>query len=223
MFFWLIASLCSADPTRPHTVWAQLHEAQLLETYEQEFDEAIDIYEALLEGLTSKDFSYGELWYWKGIAHMHQKDFEEAAACFEQSTQSALHYDRGQKAIKELSMIKNRVLELPYSGNPWVNLGSGMSDWSLVLDPEASSLDSFNLRIKTKEPVVSIQIQIEGWSGEVWGHSINLIEGEGVVSLRLQQLRPTPPENIQIRAVKLICKTPSGQAANIEILESTFE
>ena len=207
-----------SEPIRPHTVWAQLHEARLLSEFEGEHEEAIGVYDALLEGLEPSEFSYGELWYWKGMAYIRLEDFESAIECFEKSYIGNGNSDRVIKGIEEAKMLKHKLKQLPSSENTWVSLNESLSVWGMSLDSEAAYLQGLDLTIRTVQPVVSLQLQIEAWDGRIWGHAVNLIEGESSLPVRLSQLRPSVPPNTPIRSIRISGSTPVGDAAMIDVL-----
>ena len=209
-----------SEPIRPHTVWTQLHEARLLSEFEGEHEEAIGVYDALLDGLDSSEFSYGELWYWKGMAYIRLSEFDKAVDCFELS-QSSDTNDRVSKAVEEAKMLKHQLQNLPSLQNAWVSLNESLSVWGMSLNTSSANLEGLDLTIRTVQPVVSLQIQIEAWDGRIWGHAVNLIEGESMLPIRLSQLRPSVPPQTPIRSLRISGFTPAGDAAMIDILESS--
>ena len=208
-----------SEPVRPHTVWTQLHEARLLSEFEGEHEEAIGVYDALLDGLESSEYSYGELWYWKGMTYIRLSEFDKAIDCFERS-QSADTNDRVSKAVEEAKMLKHQLQKLPSLQNAWVSLNESLSVWGMSLNASSANLKGLDLTIRTVQPVVSLQIQIEAWDGRIWGHAVNLIEGESMLPIRLNQLRPSVPPQTPIRSLRISGYTPAGDAAMIDILES---
>lgn len=218
LYLWLVSASMS-EPVRPHTVWTQLHEARLLSEFEGEHEEAIGVYDALLDGLDPSEFSYGELWYWKGMAYIRLSEFDKAIDCFERS-QSADTNDRVSKAVEEAKMLKNQLQKLPSLQNAWVSLNESLSVWGMSLNASSANLKGLDLTIRTVQPVVSLQIQIEAWDGRIWGHAVNLIEGESMLPIRLNQLRPSVPPQTPIRSLRISGNTPAGDAAMIDILES---
>lgn len=219
LYLWLV-SVSLSEPVRPHTVWAQLHEARLMSEFEGEHEEAIGVYDALLDGLEKSDFSYGELWYWKGMAYIRLEDYSAAMACFERSNIGARNTVRAKQGIEEAKMLQKKVVSLPSTQNAWVSLNESLSVWGMNLDAKAAYLSGIDLTIQTVQPVVSLQIQIEAWDGQIWGHAVNLIEGESTLPIRLNQLRPSVPPNTPIRTLRISGFTPAGDSAMIDILES---
>ena len=218
LYLWLVSASMS-EPVRPHTVWTQLHEARLLSEFEGEHEEAIGVYDALLDGLESSEYSYGELWYWKGMTYIRLSEFDKAIDCFERS-QSADTNDRVSKAVEEAKMLKHQLHKLPSLQNAWVSLNESLSVWGMSLNASSANLKGLDLTIRTVQPVVSLQIQIEAWDGRIWGHAVNLIEGESMLPIRLNQLRPSVPPQTPIRSLRISGYTPAGDAAMIDILES---
>lgn len=221
LLFWCSA-LVLAEPIRPHTVWVQLHEARLISEYEKEHEEAIGLYDALLEGLGPSDFSFSDLWYWKGVTFLNMGRYDLAIDAFEHSNTATFIQDehRAKQAIEEAVLSKNRVVSLPSSKNPWVSLTEDASIWGMSVDASLSTIEGFELNIRTVEPVVSLQIHIESWDGRIWSHAVNLIEGDSVMPLRFGQLRPAVPEDTAIRTIRINCQTPAGGAASLSILEA---
>ena len=218
LYLWLVSASMS-EPVRPHTVWTQLHEARLLSEFEGEHEEAIGVYDALLDGLESSEYSYGELWYWKGMTYIRLSELDKAIDCFERS-QSADTNDRVSKAVEEAKMLKHQLHKLPSLQNAWVSLNESLSVWGMSLNASSANLKGLDLTIRTVQPVVSLQIQIEAWDGRIWGHAVNLIEGESMLPIRLNQLRPSVPPQTPIRSLRISGYTPAGDAAMIDILES---
>ena len=219
LYLWLVSASMS-EPVRPHTVWAQLHEARLLSEFEGEHEEAIGVYDALLDGLESSEFSYGELWYWKGMAFIRLGQYDDAIECFLRS-QSTDTSNRVNKGIEEAKMLKQQLQQLPSSENAWVSLNESLSVWGMSLHADASGLQGLELTIRTVQPVVSLQLQIEAWDGRIWGHAVNLIEGERMFPIRLSQLRPSLPPPTPIRSLRISGFTPAGDEAMIDILMSS--
>lgn len=219
LYLWLVSASMS-EPVRPHTVWAQLHEARLLSEFEGEHEEAIGVYDALLDGLESSEFSYGELWYWKGMAFIRLGQYDDAIECFLRS-QSTDTSNRVNKGIEEAKMLKQQLQQLPSSENAWVSLNESLSVWGMSLHADASGLQGLELTIRTVQPVVSLQLQIEAWDGRIWGHAVNLIEGESMFPIRLSQLRPSVPPQTPIRSLRISGFTPAGDEAMIDILMSS--
>ena len=219
LYLWLVSASMS-EPVRPHTVWAQLHEARLLSEFEGEHEEAIGVYDALLDGLESSEFSYGELWYWKGMAFIRLGQYDDAIECFIRS-QSTDTSNRVNKGIEEAKMLKQQLQHLPSSENAWVSLNESLSVWGMSLHADASGLQGLELTIRTVQPVVSLQLQIEAWDGRIWGHAVNLIEGESMFPIRLSQLRPSVPPQTPIRSLRISGFTPAGDEAMIDILMSS--
>ncbi|MEC8276463.1 MAG: tetratricopeptide repeat protein [Myxococcota bacterium] len=219
LYLWLVSASMS-EPVRPHTVWAQLHEARLLSEFEGEHEEAIGVYDALLDGLESSEFSYGELWYWKGMAFIRLGQYDDAIECFLRS-QSTDTSNRVNKGIEEAKMLKQQLQHLPSSENAWVSLNESLSVWGMSLHADASGLQGLELTIRTVQPVVSLQLQIEAWDGRIWGHAVNLIEGESMFPIRLSQLRPSVPPQTPIRSLRISGFTPAGDEAMIDILMSS--
>ncbi|MGC6508011.1 MAG: tetratricopeptide repeat protein [Myxococcota bacterium] len=219
LYLWLVSASMS-EPVRPHTVWAQLHEARLLSEFEGEHEEAIGVYDALLDGLESSEFSYGELWYWKGMAFIRLGQYDDAIECFLRS-QSTDTSNRVNKGIEEAKMLKQQLQHLPSSENAWVSLNESLSVWGMSLHADASDLQGLELTIRTVQPVVSLQLQIEAWDGRIWGHAVNLIEGESMFPIRLSQLRPSVPPQTPIRSLRISGFTPAGDEAMIDILMSS--
>ena len=219
LYLWLVSASMS-EPVRPHTVWVQLHEARLLSEFEGEHEEAIGVYDALLDGLESSEFSYGELWYWKGMAFIRLGQYDDAIECFLRS-QSTDTSNRVNKGIEEAKMLKQQLQHLPSSENAWVSLNESLSVWGMSLHADASDLQGLELTIRTVQPVVSLQLQIEAWDGRIWGHAVNLIEGESNFPIRLSQLRPSVPPQTPIRSLRISGFTPAGDEAMIDILMSS--
>ena len=224
MLIFLCSALVLAEPIRPHTVWVQLHEARLISEYEKEHEEAIGLYDALLDGLGPSDFSYSDLWYWKGVTYLKMNQYDLAMDAFERSDTDVFIQDRNRakQAIEESILLKNRVVALPNTKSPWVSLSEDDSIWGMSVDESISTVEGFELYIRTIEPVVSLQIHIESWDGRIWSHAVNLIEGDSVMPLRFGQLRPAVPKGTAVRTIRINCQTPAGGAAKLNILEAVI-
>jgi hypothetical protein len=150
--------------------------------------------------------------------------YDLAIDAFEQSDTDVFIQDRNRakQAIEESILLKNRVVALPNTKSPWVSLSEDDSIWGMSVDENVSPIEGFELNIRTVEPVVSLQIHIESWDGRIWGHAVNLIEGDSVMPLRFGQLRPAVPKGTAIRTIRINCQTPAGGAAKLNILEAVI-
>jgi len=170
MILGLLASLSFGRDNLPE-MWVQLHEGRLVHLVEREPSEAIEIFEALLSGLSNQHPLYGELMFSLGCAQYDSDQSKEAQRSFLLSSQSAHAPPEALDFLMEVSAQKTAVTTLPYVGTPWVSLHEKKGRSKLYkANVEAERVRSIEIDIRLDTPS-TVTVSMEGWSEKVWSET----------------------------------------------------
>ena len=102
MIFFLLSSLSLGRDNLPE-MWVQLHEGRLVHLVEGEAKEAIEIFEALLSGLSDAHPLYGELMFSLGCAQYDANLVEKSLASLLSSRDSVHAASEAEDFFLEIS------------------------------------------------------------------------------------------------------------------------
>ncbi len=167
MILWLLTSLSFGRDDLPE-MWVQLHEGRLVHLIEEEPEEAIEIFTALLSGLAEQHPLYGELMFSLGCAQYDLKQTQEAKRSFLLSSRSQHAPAEVQSFLMEVSAQESAVKTLPYVGIPWASLQPKKGRSTLYkVNLEIDRLSTIEIDIRLDEPS-PVTVSIEGWDERSW-------------------------------------------------------
>ena len=170
MILWLLASLALGQDNLPE-MWVQLHEGRLVHLVEGEPKDAIEIFEALLSGLSNEHPLYGELMFSLGCAQYDAHRLADSKRSLLLATKSVHAPTEAQSFLMEVSAQEHTVKSLPYVGTPWVSLEAENGRSTLYkANIELETVNKIEIDIRLDAPG-DVTVTFEGWRGKQWEES----------------------------------------------------
>lgn len=202
---WLWGLLAFGDDNLPE-LWAQLHEGQLVHLVDGAPQEAIEIFQALLKGLSPSHPLFGDLLFSLGRA---QYDVGEEAQA-KRSVFSSLQMERQPKGALEYyvqMLAEEKIVDsYPYSGNPWQYAAEWSHYHAVRLEGEAQKAELLHIDIEVPQSS-SISVEIRSPKGLMYQKQYPLAVGSHRLSLSKKML----PKDMQKEGVFLITLTEDNQ------------
>ena len=202
---WLWGLLAFGDDNLPE-LWAQLHEGQLVHLVDGAPQESIEIFQALLKGLSPSHPLFGDLLFSLGRA---QYDIGEEAQA-KRSVFSSLQMERQPKGALEYyvqMLAEEKIVDsYPYSGNPWQYAKEWSHYHAVRLEGEAQKAEQFHIDIEVPQSS-SISVEIRSSKGLMYQKQYPLAVGSHRLSLSKKML----PKDMQKEGVFLITLTEDNQ------------
>ena len=186
---WMILSAFAQDTQ----YWFQLQQARLL-LMEEQTEASIDILNEIIATNVSDDNLIAEALYWKGRAlylqgyvdHSNEKLIEASNNYNLRST--SLYF------LQQSAAYENRIENIPYSGNPWVNMDGKQSTeqslmWVCSFDVNAASFKRLNMSLNGSEFPLYLTVELVDWRNERWVWRDVVVDSSQPLSLRLEQFR----------------------------------
>ncbi|MBM76098.1 MAG: hypothetical protein CMK59_11910 [Proteobacteria bacterium] len=160
------------QPVVPSDLWIQMYEGRLTEAIEGKPAEAVSIYSALLTDLSSSHPLYGELMLCKGEAQFRAGDFKGARESILIALGNERVRERAEFFMEELEAWEQRVIDIPYNGEPWiirtVPFNSSLEElWYARLDDKAKNPQQIGV-LWSSEVEEQIFIELIDWEGGRW-------------------------------------------------------
>lgn len=205
--------------------WIKLQEARLMLSDPSKQEESIDIFNEILASYTPEDPLYLESLYWKGRALylIEQKEHSR-----EELIEVSNNYSLRPTALYFLQQSgawENRVQELPYSGNPLVNMEGKYSTapslaWYVAFDADASRFREVSIMFKGEDFPLYITVELVDWRNERWVWRKEVRDASQPLSLRVEQFRsPRKEKNYQYRSLLISAETIDGRRIPIQVSE----
>lgn len=205
--------------------WIKLQEARLMLTEPSQWEESISIFNEILAAYPPEDPLYLESLYWKGRAlyligyqeHSREELIEVSNNYYFRPT--SLYF------LQQSGAWENRVKELPYVGNPLVNMeGKHSTDpslaWHVAFDSKASRIREVSIIFQGEDFPLYVTVELVDWRNERWVWRNEVRDASQPLSLRVEQFRsPREEKNYQYRSLLISAETIDGRRIPIQVSE----
>jgi hypothetical protein len=181
---WLLGLLAFGEDNLPE-LWAQRHEGELVHLVDGSPQEAIEIFKALLKGLSSSHPLYGELLFSLGRAQYDIGDVIGAKKSIFSSIYVLHAPKEAYQYYVDLLAEESPLQTIPYSGNPWVSIVDG-DKWSHLyavrIQEKNQQISVVNIDLELKKSGL-VQLLIYGTKGREYKEEYTLSPGIHRISL----------------------------------------
>ena len=181
-------------------LWAQLHEGQLVHLVDGAPQEAIEIFEALLKGLSPSHPLFGELLFSLGRAQYDSGALDLAKKSLLSSLETTKPPHGALEYYIHLLAEDTIIAKYPYSGNPWKDTTERRGDYIVFrLGGAAQNCAFIHIDIAPQEDLIlSVSVYSQKGVRDTKTYSLNL--GKHRISLSKLMF----PKEIQKEGVFLV-------------------
>ena len=208
--FWLNL-VFAQEETDSSQLWMQLYEGQLSQIIELAPADSIEIYNALLESISSENPIYSDIYYQLALAQFAKGEITKAKSSLEIAKKNNKLANRSGEFYKQLVMWEKAPSKLPYNGNPWVQDSS--KTWKAAFSN--ISPESIGFEISLAVPA-TLSIRIVDWTNQVWERSVAFPAGKNSFTDKVVNLVPT---SSKILSVSVSVESQQVQAGDLQMGE----
>jgi len=223
---WMLLSTASAEDAQ---LWFQLQQARYLMMDTEEIDTSIEILNGIIAQSEPDDFIVAQAEYWKGRA-LYDLGFDDHS--HERLVVASNDYDvRGSALyfLEHSAAWEQRVSQLPYDGNPWVNLdgkSSSMSSllWLCSLDSKAAQMSSLTMDIESSEFPLYVTVELVDWRNERWVWREMIPDSSQPISIRIEEFRsPRTERRYWYRNILVTAESADGRRVPVVVSSAQIQ
>ena len=159
-----LLALAPAGWSASPEVWSAMHSGRLAASFDRDPEQAIAVYEALLEDLPSRDPQRGWLLLALGQAHLQAGEPELSRAALTAAATLPACRSEAEDALDLLDVWSQRVTVLPYTALPDVRIRRG-DQWRLAFDDLQEPVREVRIRLRAEGAGTVMRIELESFDG----------------------------------------------------------
>ena len=210
--------------------WFDLQQARLLLVSGgvDNLQQSVDILNRLIAVTENDDPIMPEILYWKGRA-LYQQGYVEHSR--EKLIESSNNYDLRNYSLYFLQQSagwERRILSLPYTGNPWVNMDGKITNdesllWLCSLDANITGFSKLSMDISASELPLYITVELIDWRNERWVWRDVVPDLSQPLTIRLGEFRAPREENkFMYRNILISAESEDGRRVPIVVSTTTI-
>ena len=198
--------LCAhADESLPE-LWTLLHEGELLHMIDGDPKGAIEIFQALQEGVSSTHPLYGRMLFALGRAYYDVGNKKKAKSDILESIRSVYPPEEAVTYYVDMLAKERPIQTLPYQGEPWFSLSDTDAlpkRYKVHLSDRASSFSEAQLQINMQEGA-QLYLSIFDVAGVEITEKVSLSEGNHSLVIKREVFPKTLKENKEIVGIEIV-------------------